>query len=340
MRVTPSCDTINSLYISNAVGVQQNPDIAFGGGNYFTIWSDTRYSYYYIYGARITTNGINLDPNGIPISALDNNYYYYPTLIFNGTTFFVLWSTSTIPCRIIGRFINTNGSYASDTFTVFSSASYIYETKIAYSGSNYFLAWNEYNQTTYTYTARGCILSTSGTPIGAPFTIADSVAYNSLAVRFAGSNYLITTSKQIGSLNQIIGRYYNTAGQPVGSLFNISNTPYHCYAGDLYLGANNRFLNVWQEYRTNNYDIYGNIDIQVGINEYKKEIPDSKQNPPIIVSNSIILPNKNAKGTIYNIAGRIIANFQNGYCDCSQWNPGIYFLVCKNNEYYRIIKIK
>lgn len=79
--------------ISTAYYDQFNPKPVFGGGNYFVVWEDYRnWGQYYadIYGARITTGGTVLDPNGIAI-ALAEYDQLDPKAIYNGTNYFILW---------------------------------------------------------------------------------------------------------------------------------------------------------------------------------------------------------------------------------------------------------
>ena len=340
MRVTPSCDSINSFYISNASGVQLSPDIAFGGGYYFAVWSDNRAGYYQIYGARITTSGTVLDPNGILIGPSSGAYYYYPSIIFNGNNFLVIWSVNTTPYRVMGRFVNPNGSFASDTLRLANASNYVYRVRHTFSGSNYLVCWAEYSPATYTYSVKGQIVSNTGVPVGSPFNIADSVQYTALSVRWAVNNYLVAFSRRVGSIYQICGRFINTSGQPVGGIFNISNNSYNCYYNDLYMGSGNRFLNVWSEYRTNNYDIYGNLDLVIGVEENKPDERTYSGLRSTVITKTIEFSNAEINGEIYDVSGKLIGNLENGRYDCSKLNAGIYFVRTDKGERFKFVKIK
>ncbi len=338
MRVTSTCDSINSFFISNAPGVQQSPDICFGSGYYFAVWVDSRNSYNEIYGARISTAGSVIDPNGIQIGTGTQPYFYYPSVVYNGTNYFVVWSCpSFTPYKIMGRFVNPNGSYGSNIIDVLTLSQSAYITRIAWSGINYLLCWIEYQPVGYTYTIKGCILSASGNPLGSPFTIADTVDYSSLAVKYSGVNYLVTFSKIVGSYNQICGRFYSTTGTPLGPYFNISNINYNCYNCDHDLGANNKFLTVWQEYRTD-YDIYGNLDVSVGIEE------DEQKGKGILIKSFIVSNafriDSSVSGAIYDPAGKFLGRLKNGYFDFSNYSSGVYLLIVEDGYLYKIIKVK
>ncbi len=316
------------------------PDIAFGGGYYFTVWVDNRSGYYQIYGARITTSGTVLEPNGILIGPSNGVYYYYPSVVFNGNNFFIIWSNNTTPYPLMGRFVNPNGSFASDTLTLTNASNYVYRTRHAFSGSNYLVCWIEYFPATYTYSVKGQIVSNTGVPVGSPFNIADSTHYNALSVRWAVNNYLVAFSRRVGSINQICGRFINTSGQPVGGIFNISYNSYNCYYNDLYLGSGNRFLNVWSESRTNNYDIYGNLDLVIGVEENK---PDERPNSTLrstIITRTIEFSNRETSGKIYDVSGKLIGYLENGRYECSKLNAGIYLVITNKGERFKIVKIK
>jgi hypothetical protein len=80
----------NGFIISTALFNQRTPDIAFGAGNHFVVWSDYRNSNWDIYGTRITPNGVVLDPNGIAICKA-SNIQSYPAVTFDGTNYIVVW---------------------------------------------------------------------------------------------------------------------------------------------------------------------------------------------------------------------------------------------------------
>lgn len=317
-----------------------SPDIAFGGGYYFAVWSDNRSGYYEIYGARITTTGTVLEPSGILIGPSSSSYYYYPSVIFNGNNFLVIWSNSAAPYCIMGRFINPNGSFASDTLTLANASNYVYRNRHANSGSNYLVTWVEYSPVTYTYSARGQIVSNAGVPVGSPFTIADSVQYSALAVRWAVNNYLVAFSRQVGSIYQICGWFVNTSGQPMGSVFNISNNTNNCYYHDLYLGSGNRFLNAWSEYRTNNYDIYANLDVTIGVEEEHSDKNINSGLRSTIITQAVEFRDAQTHGAIYDISGKLIGYLKNGRFNCSALNAGIFIIQTDKGEQFKIIKIR
>ncbi len=339
MRVTPNCDSINSFYICNAIGVQWAPDIAYGAGYYFVAWSDNRTGYYQIYGVRVTPSGTVMEPNGLLIGYGVNPYYYYPQVVFNGTNYFVIWTTGSSPYRLMGRFINPDGSFGSDTLMICNIPNYAYRPRIAFDGNNYLVAWIEYNSIVNNYSIKGQRVSTTGIPVGSMFTIADTVDYNSLSVRFAFSRYIIVFAKQIGIDIQHCGKYYNTSGQPMSGIFNISNTSYNCFFGDVYPGANSRYINVWTENRTNT-DIYGNLDVGIGIEEENSTVRNVSNLRSTIVSNAIEFRDRKTSGAVYDVTGKKIGVISAGHFDCRHLASGVYIVKSDLGETFRIIKIE
>ncbi|MEO0165206.1 MAG: hypothetical protein ABIL39_03605 [candidate division WOR-3 bacterium] len=181
MRVTPDCDTINSFYIyyDGPTPVQNSPDITFGGGNYFVVWGDGRSLNYQIYGTRVTPAGSVLDPGGILLSRNPNANYSYPSADWGGTRYFVVYGNyAPSPFVLYGRFINTNGSPASDTIRLAAANGPIYHTDVAYSGTNFMVIWVEMPSPCI---LKGVIVSNNGIPIVNAFTIATGVNYDKSA---------------------------------------------------------------------------------------------------------------------------------------------------------------
>lgn len=329
MRVTPECDPIDNFYISIAANVQFNPDIAFGSGNYMVVWTDGRAGSpaYRTYAARVTPSGTVLDPGGILVGPPDAGYQYSPTVVFNGTNFFTVWGYYYAPNRVMGRFINTNGSL-SDTILIAPAGGYVYKTRVAYSGSNYLVAWCEY--TGSGYNARGQILSTSGTPVGSPFTIVTGVYPYSLGLCYDGLQYCV--SYGLMSDYQLYGRKYAIDGTPIDIAFPISvsgNSHYYC---DIIPGADDCYLNVWTEYVSSYYDIYGNLDINIiGVDEDTPKVVEPEKTLTTILTGPLQLPaGKRVK--IYDAMGR--------ERKVNELTRGTYFLEIDGKITQKIVKVR
>jgi len=340
VRVTSSADSVNSVVISAAVGIQFQAAATFGGGYHMVVWTDARAgSYYRIYGSRVSTAGSVMDPSGIAIGPATSTYQYYPCVGYNGTRYFTVWGYYSSPYAVTGRFVNTNGTPYGDTIRIASAASYVYGTRIAYDGTNFMVIWIEYGANALLKGIR--VSGATGAPIGSAFTIADSIYYyESMGLSFANNRFLAIYCRPSGGYNQMMGRYYSTAGAPIGSAFNISNTPYNCYYGDVAAGPTNRYFNLWTEYRST-YDIYGNVDVMIGVDENASEAKPVADLKSSIVRTAIEL--KDAAGLemkVYDAGGRLVGRSATGRFDVSGLECGVYLVRLSNGEQHKVVKVK
>lgn len=329
MRVTPTCNPIDNFFISQAGNVQFFPDVAYGSDQYMVVWVDGRAggTSYRIYGSRVTTTGTNLDPGGIQIGATDAGYQYCPSIRFNGTNFLAVWGYYYAPQRVIARFINLDGSL-SDTIKIADAAGYVRRTCIAYSGTNYMVAWIEYSGGTYR--ARGIILDTNGQPICTPFVIANSLYYYSLSLCYDGTQYCVSYILQTGY--QYWGQKYDLSGIPIGSPFQISPSSYNHYYGEIIPGADNKYLNVWSEYRASQYDVFGNLDITIlGTKEENQGYVETDRFMTTIITGPLQLP-EGKPIKIYDAAGREVRN--------RNLQPGIFFIEVDGTITQKVIKVQ
>ncbi|MFC2093451.1 T9SS type A sorting domain-containing protein [Bacteroidota bacterium] len=92
-RVSSSGIVIDTSAIEIAVGFENesSPSIAFDGTNYLVVYEKGNDEFYDdIYGVRISTSGIILDPNAIPISTAPNEQRN-PEVIYDGNNYIVVW---------------------------------------------------------------------------------------------------------------------------------------------------------------------------------------------------------------------------------------------------------
>ena len=92
-RVTPAGDVLDpdGIPVTTAAGEQTAADVAFDGTNYLVTWTDSSsINGTDVVGARVTTGGTVLDPNGIPISNPANDQES-AAVAFDGTNYLVTW---------------------------------------------------------------------------------------------------------------------------------------------------------------------------------------------------------------------------------------------------------
>ncbi len=303
------------------------------------VWGDNRSSICQIYGARVTPAGSVLDPSGILISRNTSLYQYYPAVAWGGTRYFVVWGVySSSPYALYGRFVNTNGTFASDTIRLATGSAGIYHAHAAFDGTNFMVIWVE---TTSPYVLKGILVSSNGTPITTPFTIATNAYYfKSARVCFDGTQYFVSYINMSSSPYALWGRKYSLSGSPIGSAFKITPTTYSVYYPDVIPGANNRYLNVWSEYRTSGYDIYANLDIQmIGIEEQNDEGTHKCHLKSTIVHKLIELVDTEEEAKILDAQGRYIGITTKRTYDCSELKSGVYFVRLNSGKTFKVIKI-
>ena len=92
-RVSPDGRVLDSagIAISTATSFQGHPAASVGGTDALVVWQDLRHQPYpHIYGARVSRDGLVLDPAGIAISA-QTGAEVSPATTFNGADFLVVW---------------------------------------------------------------------------------------------------------------------------------------------------------------------------------------------------------------------------------------------------------
>ncbi|MEO0097163.1 MAG: T9SS type A sorting domain-containing protein [candidate division WOR-3 bacterium] len=255
-RMTPDGITLDTvgIPISIAEGSQYYPAIVFGGNNYFVVWEDNRNGNWDIYGARITPEGVVLDPNGIPICT-EENAQYSPAVAFDGNNYFVVWEddfrNGIWGARINqeGILIDTNGIRISPVGEI------IEEPSVIFGGENYLVVWSQ----------EGDIYGARVTPEGIvldPNSILISGARNwqsSPAVAFDGNNYFVVWEDwRHGNDGNIYGARVSQEGvvlDPNGVPISII-TADQCYPKITYGGG--YYFVAWEDYRYSwDGDIFG-----------------------------------------------------------------------------------
>jgi hypothetical protein len=136
-----------------ASGNQSRSKVSYGNGNFLVLWEDER-NYdstgYDVYGSRITSSGVVLDPEGKRITSL---YYQEkaPNLIWGGESFLAVWEAGNFGENwdISGTFIDTSRmKLNSNSFVVSTACDAQLSGKSSWNGSFYLAIWEE-NQNLY-----------------------------------------------------------------------------------------------------------------------------------------------------------------------------------------------
>jgi phosphoribosylformylglycinamidine (FGAM) synthase PurS component len=94
-RVTPQGAVLDpsGIVVSTAGSEQKCPAVAFDGTNFLAVWVDNRDSDDDVFAARVTPQGIVLDPSGIAVSTAPHGQSY-PAVVFDGANFLAVWADS------------------------------------------------------------------------------------------------------------------------------------------------------------------------------------------------------------------------------------------------------
>jgi len=213
--------------ISTTDGNKQFTGVSFDGTNYFVVWYDIRNGNGDIYGTRVTTGGIVLDPQGIPISTPSTGQID-PAVCFDGSNFLVIWSDARLGTwDIYGARVTQSGTVLDPQgFPISTAPDMQGDAKLAFDGLNYLVVWYDTRNSSTSdadiYGARvspaGIVLDTLGVPIctarnlqGAP------------RLAFDGTNYLVIwyDSREVADICDV----YGTRVTPEGVVLDITGIP-------------------------------------------------------------------------------------------------------------------
>ncbi len=226
--------------VTNVLGDQKNPRIAFNGTNFFVVWQDSRNlnsSSWDIYGTRVSTGGgtVTLDPlNGFPLAweqdpdnvgsyRLTHQDQLNPDVSWNGTNWLAVWEDArrTVNDPVSDIFA-TRIAPAGTGPMEYSNISLIntglsYRPRTASSGSSWLVLWtnaaSDYAGDIWKTTVSAAGSAGSATALVAQTSTQDNV---DLAWDSASSNFLaVWQDSRSGSQFDIYGARLNSSGARV-----------------------------------------------------------------------------------------------------------------------------
>lgn len=258
------------------------PGIAFDGTNFLVVYHVSKLEgdhAYDIYAARISPDGVVLDPQGIPISTVVNDdpypsSQYTPSVAFDGTNYMVVWvegrMSTTEPVELqydlyaarvtpAGQVLDPDGVKISNTHKPEFGAYYIpiRMPSIAFDGTNYLVVWR-----TAMDRIRGMRLSPQVAPLDgeAGFLINNESSFYP-SVAFDGENYMVVwhdTRTTVGGWS-IYGALVSPAGETSEPAdFLINDTPLHQEHSTIEFGGTN-YLVAWHEWPTDGVKQVGQV---------------------------------------------------------------------------------
>ncbi|MEW5741550.1 MAG: hypothetical protein AB1938_21710 [Myxococcota bacterium] len=133
------------LAINTAAGIQETPEVASNGVQFFVVWSDQRpggNSSNKIYGTRVQTNGTVNSPTGTLVSDVVQRVPFGPSVASNGLDALIGWTSVTVSGDVMyGRLMSSTGTVMGAADTVLVSRAR--EIALTYDAPNYFAAFRD-----------------------------------------------------------------------------------------------------------------------------------------------------------------------------------------------------
>jgi hypothetical protein len=254
--------------VSTGPNTESSPAVAFNGNSFLVVWSDNRNSAATgldIYGARVATNGMTLDPNGITISAAADTQFA-PAVAANGTNFLAVWADyrSGTDFNIYGARISAAGAVLDASGIAISTASDDQTVPaVAANGSGYLVAWEDNRNLAPSLpdiygarvTTNGVVSDSSGLAIStapnvqtSPKIASDGTNYFVVWADFRNTG-LPPAADVYGARVTSAGVVADTNGVAICTATNDQSAPAIDFNGTNYLV-------VWQDSRNGSYDIY------------------------------------------------------------------------------------
>ncbi|HMY18814.1 MAG TPA: hypothetical protein PKA58_20945, partial [Polyangium sp.] len=257
----------SGIAISTVTGTSQfAPSVAANGADWLVAWRDGRPgpSLDDVYGARISSTGMVLDPMGIPINTAAN-VQYQTAVAADGTNWFVVW-------RDLGS-TEIRGSRVTTSGTVLDSAGVQISTgggsvpAIAYNGTNYLVSWTKPTNSNDIFASRitpaGVVLD--GGALAIPVSAVVGAAEGNSAIASNGTDWFVAWNDVTdvrGARVNAAGTVLDVVGIGISSATNTQTRPTVGWDGTQYWV-------VWQDDRTtvNFFDLYGARVSSTGTNK-------------------------------------------------------------------------
>jgi hypothetical protein len=138
----------SDVQITSDAGTSEFPSLAWAGTEYGVIWQDSRTTVYDLYFARISAAGAKVGTD-IQITN-DATSSFSPSMVWSGTEYGVAWNDnrSTLQDIYFARVTMAGAKIGTDV-QITSDASYSYQTAIAWTGSEYGIAWRDMRDGNY-----------------------------------------------------------------------------------------------------------------------------------------------------------------------------------------------
>jgi hypothetical protein len=246
------------IHISDNNHWQRSPSVVFGDSNYFVAWRDSRNistTDTDIFGARVDTSGVVLDPLGIAVCA-DSGDQYLPSLAFDGNNYLAVWQDGRNfdYWDVYGCRVDQSGQPLDSINIPICTANYNqYVPSVVFNGMNFFIVWMD-ERNLSGYDIYGARVDTNGTlldSLGIPISTEVESQYDPV-LQFDGTNHLVVWADPRNSLDyNIYGTRVDISGNVLDSTgFALSFSANYQYSPCVASNGSN-YMIVWENYSTN-----------------------------------------------------------------------------------------
>ncbi len=325
-RVTSDGIVLDSggFVISGDTNMQSNPALAIGRSasghaEFLVVWDDSRINFMAdLYGARVTSQGTVLDPEGILIAAMPD-YQVYPDVTYDEENYLVVWWDAGGHGDIFATRVTSEGEILDPNGIVIrADGTTQMLPAITFNGTNSLPVWQDNREGVDDFNIYGTRVNHQGSVLD-PNSILISTAASIQQLpkaTFGENDFLIVwEEKRLGSDFDIYGARVNTQGTILDSIsIAISNSANLQRLPSVAFNGRN-FLTVWEEGTSRERDIKGtrltNSGIVLDTTSIAISVAEMEQcNSAVISDNNyyLVVWQTWQSGSYYDIFGTRVTN--------------------------------
>jgi hypothetical protein len=347
-RVLPDGTVVDTLPIllGTGTGYDVAPDAAFDGNNFLVVWCSPMDSVYGVYGARISSDGTVLDPNGFLISdgaGID----LLPAVAFDSANYVVTWTRSDNYADVCCALVSPAGSIVAPTTLVSGDTGDQVYPAVACGPTSSLVIWmDDHINGTY-YDIRAARVSHSGEvldPEGIPVTNS-SYDERMPEIVYGGGMYRSFWSRWSQDSACYCGAMLDTAGHTLSWFrpFGRADDGVYYYGGNSIRAAAGSAVDAFAVYQSwtdeaggrqyGNYRVWGKMGPFDGVDEAPHAGLRTTEPFGTIVRGVLFLPgdmtqtsDRAPRPILLDITGRKVTDLRPGANDVSRLAPGVYFV--------------
>jgi hypothetical protein len=340
-RVSPDGVVLDTpaIVISAVLRNQIRPALAFNGTDFLVAWHDERSTgMSMIYCARVSPDGVVLDPEGIAVAPRHHDYLDGPAVGSDGNDFLITWGDAGIHGA---RVSSAGNALDSGGFTIANVPEEWHAPSMGFDGSGYFVVWAD-RRSGADYDVYGARVTTAGVLIDTPGIPVSTAARDQRhpAVEFDGTNFLVLwQDKRNDYAPDLYGAFVNPDGSVSGSGAVVAGPGFQSVPA-LARGPGGHVLLAYQGWtgtvggKTYNADrIWGKLDPRPGVAEGRQPTVCSSRPAATIVRGVLEISSQLTAGSLrpeiglLDAGGRQVMKLKPGDNDVSRLAPGVYFVA-------------